>query len=654
MNSFEIKKLTVNNGYETEVILIDGKPLYEYIEEWVKDDKKLYESLAPIDYLDICWTYDYDFEGDARFMRFVLSKDTAITPILSCPDDFDFSCIVIVADVLKTEDTVFWRRIGKVDQSKASFEEEKRSGILFTKAYTKEDYEKYGDNIALETVDSPAWCKWIGENWSEELYRRRINYTYPFIQDERNIIWFANCNFEFKRDEYDKAVNECYYDSFDAFEEIHTFYENENPTDAERFRFVESMKYMIEISSSEEDISALSYNLAVYYHRIREFQSEKQYLEIGAALDDSPSEEGLGRLWYYGLCGEIDYEKAYLYFSKAKTLRSQYMIADMYHYGQYVRQDVFKARQILEDLFLLAEDDINGPYFNIYSLYPEIALRLIRLNLEEERYTKNDLRILLSARNILANRQKKIPSWENLKTMKSIIETIDELAGEIITFTDLYDLLAFDVQEATITFDYKGDKEQLYIFPYGKEVIYQLNGTRFHGAEDFLERSRIGDFKIINHLDQISNIQQTGRIQNYEYQYIALTCVDGEIFIGDVLMIDYPDDNDEGCWGLALELNDGNILFFRESEIWRIKNLGHDKFLLGIVSKDYIQYSGMNVTITTTSGKRFTGYVQYVCDMEETEEGEQVICLLRKEIPHEIGILASKITTIIPEKDTTT
>ena len=210
MNSFAIKNLERPSGYDIKVMFIDEKPLYEYIAEWVKDDKELLESLNPIDDLEICWTDDYDFEGDARFMKFVLTKGTAVTPILSCPDDFDFSCIVIVADVIKDEDTVFWRRIGKVDHFSESFDKEKRSGILYLESYSTEDKEKYGDNIALSKADSPEWREWISEHWSEELYRRRINYTYPYYQDERNIIWFAKCNFVFRRDEYDKAISECY------------------------------------------------------------------------------------------------------------------------------------------------------------------------------------------------------------------------------------------------------------------------------------------------------------------------------------------------------------------------------------------------------------------------------------------------------------
>ena len=209
MNTLEIKRLKTPSDYETDVFVIDGKPLYEYLFEWVNgNDQLLYKP----DVLAICWTNKYDFAGDAKFMRFVLSQNNAITPILSCPEDFDFSCTVVVVEVEKQDDVVIWKRIGTINHSKEIFEEEKKHGILYLNSYTEADWEKYGDNIALEEVDSDAWCDWIGENWDEELYRRRINYTYPRFQDEENIDWIADCNFSFSREEYDKLVESRFLD----------------------------------------------------------------------------------------------------------------------------------------------------------------------------------------------------------------------------------------------------------------------------------------------------------------------------------------------------------------------------------------------------------------------------------------------------------
>ncbi|MBQ8392305.1 MAG: hypothetical protein IJX51_00895 [Clostridia bacterium] len=212
MNKIEIRNLFLSSGYEAKAFFIDGRPLYEYINEWLAKDKQLLQSITPNDDLAICWTNDYDFEGDSKFMRYILNQSNAITPILSCPEDFDFSCIVIVADVIKKDDKVIWRRIGTVNHSNESFEQEKRSGILYVDSYSKEDWTLYGDNIASTDVDSPEWRKWIGDNWTEELYRRRINYTFPYYQNEQNIDWFSACDFEFDKNEYDALIASCYTD----------------------------------------------------------------------------------------------------------------------------------------------------------------------------------------------------------------------------------------------------------------------------------------------------------------------------------------------------------------------------------------------------------------------------------------------------------
>lgn len=210
MNKIEIKNHFISSGHEIKAFFIDDRPLYEYINEWIAENSELLQSIAPSDNLAICWTNEYDFKGDAEFVRFILNQNNAITPILSCPEDFDFSCIVIVADVIKDDHKVVWKRIGKVDHSSESFEQEKRSGILLVESYSEEDCIRYGNNIALAKFESPEWYEWISEHWDEELYRRRINYTFPYYQNENNIEWFATCNFEFDKQDYLALVENCY------------------------------------------------------------------------------------------------------------------------------------------------------------------------------------------------------------------------------------------------------------------------------------------------------------------------------------------------------------------------------------------------------------------------------------------------------------
>lgn len=210
MNTLEIRNIRISNNYENECFFIDGIPLHEYMEKWVEtSDKGNYlRDFTPLDDLALTWKGSFDNDGDARFMRWLMEKDKLNIPILSCPDDMDFSCIVIVAETEKTDKYVYWKRIGMIDHTNESHKQEKEYGIVFADSYTDEDWEKYAD-AALMPVDSIEWREWISANWPEELFRRRINYTYHYYQDDRNIKWLCECNWCFDRTAYDRLTASC-------------------------------------------------------------------------------------------------------------------------------------------------------------------------------------------------------------------------------------------------------------------------------------------------------------------------------------------------------------------------------------------------------------------------------------------------------------
>lgn len=295
--------------------------------------------------------------------------------------------------------------------------------------------------------------------------------------------------------------------SFDPFEEMHTFYSLDDPTEEQQFRFVEAMKLLIDRSFWEEDIPVLSFNLAMYYRGIKEFGLEQRYLELAAKYNDCCSKEELGFIAYYGLTGEQDFEKAYHYFSECKMRKSKYMIADMYHYGQHVRCDRRRCREILEDLFEQVEPERNDPSFATSTLFPEIAQRLVQLDLEEGTETDYDWNSLLDARAVLTKRQQKRPFWGNILTMRSILETMREMRDRNDGFIDLYDLLTFDRQNAGILFDYDDATYHIHIFQHEGETIYEFNGRWFHGPDDFLEKARIDGKRITTVDARIENIQ---------------------------------------------------------------------------------------------------------------------------------------------------
>lgn len=203
MNKLEIRNITLSVGQTNDCFFIDGIPLHDHL---TKPFSK--HGLRRADDLAIAWKAAYDNDGDARFMRFLMEKDKLNLPILLCPEDLDFTCTVIVADTEKSGSSVMWKRIGMFDHSCESRTEEKLHGIAYVEAYSDEDWDKYNDP-ELYDVDSSKWRSWISANWSEELFRRRVNYTYPLYQDEKNINWLYECDLCFDRAEYDMLIASC-------------------------------------------------------------------------------------------------------------------------------------------------------------------------------------------------------------------------------------------------------------------------------------------------------------------------------------------------------------------------------------------------------------------------------------------------------------
>ena len=292
-------------------------------------------------------------------------------------------------------------------------------------------------------------------------------------------------------------------DGFDPYAARFTPDEN---VEEEEFRFIESMEYLIENETDLAGRQMASFNLASYYRNIRKFRLAKKYYEICADLGDNFSKEQLGFIWYYGLCGEQSFEKAFQLFRDVNFERSRYMIADMYHYGQYVEKDIDKCRELLEDLFSKVKKERSDPRFFISTLFPEVALRLVQLHIEEEKENLLDLYCLYDARDILAIRQQRAPFWGNIKTMHRILETTKILCGTDYRFSDLYDLLILDTETGLAIFDYNDEEYRIEIFPHDGEIIYQFGDKWFHGAEDFLERARIDNQQITAIYDLIFNI----------------------------------------------------------------------------------------------------------------------------------------------------
>lgn len=79
--------------------------------------------------------------GDVKYICHLIDLENAVLPIYVCPDDLNFSCIVLVVEVEKTKDYVYWNRVGYVNQ--------KEGNILWFAdlnfVYSRNDYDAVVD-----------------------------------------------------------------------------------------------------------------------------------------------------------------------------------------------------------------------------------------------------------------------------------------------------------------------------------------------------------------------------------------------------------------------------------------------------------------------------------------------------------------------------
>lgn len=208
VHSIRIAALQTIYGYQEHYWLIDGEPIVSILERWVQEGRcPNLEIFCTVMGLLPAWTGKLLWASENRFVwEMIDSPDPLNVPLLVCEEDCDFSCIVILVRIRKTENFVFWEKLGLLSHENEDGEKEKCSGILCLEAYTANDWEQYGDNIATERCGSPEYWQWVSAHWDEELIRRRRNYTLPYMQDENNIVWIASPGWKFPRAEYDRMV----------------------------------------------------------------------------------------------------------------------------------------------------------------------------------------------------------------------------------------------------------------------------------------------------------------------------------------------------------------------------------------------------------------------------------------------------------------
>ncbi|MBW4422652.1 MAG: hypothetical protein KME13_26150 [Myxacorys californica WJT36-NPBG1] len=93
------------------VIAIDGTPLDAILTAAFSHQQ--FNGLVPT----ILGQLDDDRERQIVWQRILpIEEERSIAPILMCPNDRDFWCVIVLADILATPQTIHWQRLG-IDQS---------------------------------------------------------------------------------------------------------------------------------------------------------------------------------------------------------------------------------------------------------------------------------------------------------------------------------------------------------------------------------------------------------------------------------------------------------------------------------------------------------------------------------------------------------
>lgn len=98
-----------------------------------------------------------------------------------------------------------------------------------------------------------------------------------------------------------------------------------------------------------------------------DYVNARKYYEVADGLGYTLASENLAYIFYYGFGTEVDYEKAYLYFSKAALTgryEATYKLGDMFRNGYYVeKNDKMTAYLYRRALELVWKDEMSNEKF---------------------------------------------------------------------------------------------------------------------------------------------------------------------------------------------------------------------------------------------------------------------------------------------------
>lgn len=274
-----------------------------------------------------------------------------------------------------------------------------------------------------------------------------------------------------------------------------------HPTEEQKFALTEILDYLIEETNDPDYMM----ELGGYYYEWRNFDLALKYYDMAAALDCEAAFECLGYIWYYGRTGKVDYEKAFINFSKAQkkgNTVAEYKIADMYKNGYYVEKDYEKYKAIIKGLYdrVRNADRLGEPL-------PEVFTRLAKICVEEND-TDRAIILYYQAKDFLAQRIKYNPFFGNLNIMKWLVEDLYKLTDLDESYLDIYDLYYILSKPAAVTFMFNDKVHTVKAVEENGAISINFDDTKWYKTVDeFFQKAKIRRKALTDIYDYLYNFE---------------------------------------------------------------------------------------------------------------------------------------------------
>ena len=289
----------------------------------------------------------------------------------------------------------------------------------------------------------------------------------------------------------------------EAYDIIDDFNSTQLPTDEDEFMFTEAMEFLINEDSNPRHMMYLG----GWYYEKKKFDLALKYYEMAAAYDYTDAYECLGYIWYYGRTGTVDYEKAFINYSKAYERGSDvcaYKLADMYKNGYYVEKDFGKYKGIVEELYEKYSD--RRYKYSAFDPIPEIYMRLAKIRSDEGEIDEA-IELYEIAEEFLEERIQENPFFGNLNMMKWLkddVYALKEIDEDDLVFYDLYYLLKKPVK---IEMNIRGKKYTVEVTGEGDERGINFNGSWYKTVDDFFKKASVKDMRLTELYDEVDDIR---------------------------------------------------------------------------------------------------------------------------------------------------